>query len=169
MQRFEDFVDELSGLQSQMQNRRATVQASLRIPVSMHAGARQTFLEELGRGIKREINKLSEPQSYFANELRHLVTTDIVAIVDICDRAIAHPASQPELEYALVQLFKTSGLLQILPRQGEPFKIAEQDLIEVAQAVGRSMTVAQVIARGFYYKDYGNETLLRKAGVSVFR
>ena len=53
MQRVEAFVNELSGLQTQMQNRRLTIETTLRVAVSLHTGARQTFLDELGRGIRR--------------------------------------------------------------------------------------------------------------------
>lgn len=163
-------LNELSGLQAQLQNRRATVETKLRIPVSMHTGARQTFLDELGRGIKREIDKLNAPESYFEGELERLITADIIAIVDICDKKVAPPpGSRPELEAALKQLFEQAGLRPILPHQGEPFKTAEQDLIEMAQGGGQSLTVAQVITRGFYYKHRDNETLLRKAGVTVYR
>lgn len=169
-QRAEALFAELSGLQFQLQNRRATVETTLRIPVSMHAGARQTFLDELGRGIRRELDKLHEPESYFEGELERLITADLIAIVDICDRKVAPPpGARAELEVTLKQLFEKAGLRPILPQRGEPFKTAEQDLIEMAQGGGQSLTVAQVITRGFYYKHNGNETLLRKAGVSVYR
>lgn len=169
MQRVEAFVNELSRLQSQMQSRRATIETTLRVAVSMHAGARQTFLDELGRGIKREIDKLSDPESYFEGEMERVITSDLIAIVDICDKTITPPPGRPELEAALKQLFEKAGLGQILPNQGEAFKTAEQDLVEMAQGSGKSLTVAQVITRGFYYKHRDIETLLRKAGVSVYR
>src|ERR1043166_1509173 len=120
MQRVEAFVNELSGLQSQMQSRRATIETTLHIPVSMHAGARQTFLDELGRGIKREIDKLNDPVSYFEGELERTITADLIAIVDICDKTVAPPpGSRPDLETALKQLFEQAGLRQILPHQNE--------------------------------------------------
>jgi len=170
MQRVEAFVNELSGLQSQMQSRRATIETTLNVPVSMHAGARQTFLDELGRGIKREIDKLNDPQNYFEGELERLITADLIAIVDICDKTIAPPPGRPELEAALKQLFERAGLSPILPHQRDPFKTGEQDLIEMAQGGGGpSLTVAQVITRGFYYTHRDNKTLLRKAGVTVYR
>jgi hypothetical protein len=168
-QRVEALVAELSSLQSQLQNRRATIETTLIIPVSMHTGARQTFLDELGRGIRREIDKLNEPESYFEGELERTITANLIAIVDICDKKVAPPpGTRPELEAALKQLFEQAGLRQILPRRGEPFKTAEQDLVEMAQG-GQSLTVAQVITRGFYYKHRDNETLLRKASVTVYR
>jgi molecular chaperone GrpE (heat shock protein) len=170
MQRVEAFVNELSGLQSQMRSRRATIETTLRVAVSMHAGARQTFLDELGRGIKREIDKLNDPESYFEGEMERVITSDIIAIVDICDKTVAPPPSaRPDLEAALKQLFEQAGLRPILPRRGEPFKTAEQDLIEMAPGAGQSLTVAQVVTRGFYYKHRDNETLLRKASVTVYR
>jgi hypothetical protein len=170
MQRVDAFVNELRGLQSEMQTRRATIETVLHVPVSMHAGARQTFLDELGRGIRREIDKLNDPQSYFEGQLERLVTADLIAIVDICDKKVGPPpGSRPDLEAVLKRLFEQAGLRHILPSQGEAFKTAEQDLIEMAQGAGKSLTVAQVITRGFFYKHRDNETLLRKAGVSVFR
>jgi len=169
-QRIDTLATELSGLQTQLQNRRATVETTLRIPVSTYVGARQTFLDELGRGIKREVNKLNDPESYFASELEHLITTDIVALVDLCDQKIAYPGSSSELESSLTQLFEQAGLRDIVPRQGDPFKMAEQDLIQmVTEVPGKSLTVAQVIKRGFFYKQRTNEILLRKAGVTAYR
>lgn len=169
IQQFEAFVNELSGLQSQMQTRRAIIETIVHVPVSLHAGARQTFLDELGRGIRREIDKLNDPQKYFEGEMDRLITTDLIAIVDICDKTVAPLPGRPELESALKLLFEQAGLRAILPHQGEAFKTAEQDLIEMAQGSGKSLTVAQVITRGFYYKHRDNETLLRKAGVMVYR
>jgi hypothetical protein len=168
--RFDSVVAELAGLQSQLQTRRATVETTLRVPVSLHAGARQSFLDELGRGIRREVDKLSQPDLYFEGELERLITADLIAVVDICDKKIGLPPGSPaELEGALKRLFDAAGLRPILPRQGEPFKTAEQDLIEMAQSAGQSLTVERVITRGFYYKHRDSETLLRKAGVTVHR
>lgn len=172
LQRVQAFVDELGGLQSQLQTRRATIETKLSIPVSMHAGARQTFLDELGRGIKREIDKLNEPESYFKGELERLITAELIPVVDICDskKVAPPPSNQRELEGALNQLFEQAGLRPILPSRGEPFKTAEQDLIEMVQGGGgQSLTVQQVSRRGFYYKQDDAETLLRKASVTVHR
>ncbi len=171
IQRVETVVSDLLGLQAQLQSRRAIIETKLRIPVSMHAGARQTFLDELGRGIRREIDKFTEPESYFEGELERSITADLIAIVDICDKKVASsPGTRPELEAALKRLFEEAGLRQILPQPREPFKTSEQDLVEMVQGRGEpSLTVAQVMTRGFYYKHRDNETLLRKAGVSVYR
>jgi hypothetical protein len=170
MQSVEALLTDLIGLLAQLQTRRATVETTLRIPVSMYAGARQTFLDELGRGIRREIEKLKDPENYFESELSRVITTEVISIVDICDKKIASaPGNQPELEGTLKRLFEEAGLRSILPRPGEPFKTAEQDLIEMDKGAGPSMTVAHVITRGFYFMHRDNETLLRKAGVAVYR
>jgi hypothetical protein len=169
VRRVEALVSELSELQHQLQTRRATIETTLRIPVSTQAGERQTFLDQLGHGIKHEIDKLKDPASYFEGELERLIGSDLIAIVDICDTKVAPPAARPELEVTLKQLFEQAGLRQILPRPGEPFVTAEQDLIEVVRkAGGQSMTVAQVLTRGFYDHHRDKETLLRKAGVTVY-
>jgi ElaB/YqjD/DUF883 family membrane-anchored ribosome-binding protein len=171
LQRARSLVAELSGLHAQLQSRRLTIETTMHIPVSAHPGARQTFTDELGRGLRREIDKLSDPQSYFEGDLKRLITSDVIAIVDICDKKVAPPpGAHPELETALKQMFEQAGLRDIVPRQGEPFRAAEQDLVQMVQGeAGRSLTVAEVITRGFYYKDGDNETLLRKAGVTVYR
>jgi hypothetical protein len=161
----EKLVTDLSGMQSELQDRRTV----LHVPVSLHAGARETFLDGLGRGIKREIEKLDDPESYFEGELERLITADLITIVDICDRSVAKPpGSGKELESALQELFNQAGLRAILPSRGEPFKTAEQDLLQMTQG-GPSLTVALVETRGFYYKHRDKETLLRKAGVMVYR
>ena len=161
---------ELAGLQSQLATRRATVETTLRVPVSLHAGARQSFLDELGRGIRREVDKLSDPQSHFAGELKRLVTDAVVPLVDICDKKVAGPGTQPELESGLNYLSAQAELLPVLPRPGDAFRPAEQEMLRVVQgAPGQSMCVAQVLTRGFYYAQPDGRTLLRKAGVIVYR
>ncbi|MEK6280187.1 MAG: nucleotide exchange factor GrpE [Acidobacteriota bacterium] len=171
LQRAEALLAKISGLQTQFQSRKITIETTLRIPVSAYEGARQTFLDELGRGIRSEIDKLGDPQNYFEGDLERLVTADLIAIVDICDKKVCSPpGSYAELEAALKQLFQHAGLREIVPRPGEPFGTAEQDLIQMVPGdPGKSMTVAQVITRGFYYTHRDNETLLRKAGVVVYR
>ena len=171
LQQFQTFTDELSELQSQLQKRRGLIEAKLFIPVSLHGGARQDFLDALGYSIKRVMDKLAEPESYFEGQLERLITAHLIAVVDICDQKVAPPpGSHRELENTLKQLFDQAGLRQILPREREPFKTAEQDLIEMDQSgKGPSLTIAKVTTRGFYYKHGENETLLRKAGVIVYR
>jgi hypothetical protein len=161
---------ELAGLQSQLQTRRATVETTLRVPVSLHAGARQSFLDELGRGIRREVDKLSDPLSHFAGELKRLASAAVIPLVDICDKKVAPPGARSELEAALNNLLAQAGLLPILPRPGEPFRAAEHDFVRTVPAgPGKSMCVAQVVTRGFYHEQPDGKTLLRKAGVTVYR
>ena len=164
LQEVERLVTDLSAMQSQLQDRRTV----LHIPVSLHAGARQTFLDGLGRGIKREIEKLDDPERYFESELERLVTAHLIAIVDICDKGVATPGTRTELEGSLNRLFEAADLSPILPSRGEPFKAVQHDLIETVPG-GQSLTVSDVVIRGFYYKHRDKETLLRKAGVKVYR
>lgn len=170
-ERAEALLAKISGLQNQLQSRKLTLETTLRIPVSAYPGARQTFIEELGRGIRSELDKLADPQNYFEGDLERLVTADLIAIVDICDKKVSLPVgSDSEVESLLQQLFEQAGLRPILPSSGEPFGTAEQDLVQmVPGAPGTSMTVAEVVIRGFYYTHRANETLLRKAGVMVYR
>lgn len=170
-ERAEALLAKISGLQNQLQSRKLTLETTLRIPVSAYPGARQTFIEELGRGIRSELDKLADPQNYFEGDLERLVTADLIAIVDICDKKVSLPVgSDSEVESLLQQLFQQAGLRPILPSSGEPFGTAEQDLVQmVPGAPGTSMTVAEVVIRGFYYTHRTNETLLRKAGVMVYR
>lgn len=168
LQRAEALVDDISGLQSQLQNRRVNIETTLRISVSTHPSARQTFLEELGRGIKRETDKLTDPEGFFARELERLITSDVVGLVDICDKNISQQS--PELDSLLQELFEKSGLRTVVPREGETFRTSEHDLVQMVPGEpGKSLRVAQVISRGFYYKNRENDSLLRKAGVNVYR
>lgn len=169
LQRAEALAADLESFQVQLQNRRATIETRLSVPVSLHAGARQTFLDQLGRGIRHEIDKLSEPQRYFANELKRLVTNDIISVVEVCD-SIAHPGTRPELESALGLLFMHAGLRPILPRPSEPVRLAEHEIVNTLPGgTGKSKSIAQVIKRGFYYCEEDSETLLRKCRVAVYR
>jgi hypothetical protein len=169
--RAEALLTKISDLQSQLQSRKLSLETTLRIPVSAYPGARQTLIEELGRGIRSELDKLADLQNYFEGDLERLITADLIAIVDICDKKVSLPVgSDSEVESLLQQLFLHAGLRPILPSSGEPFGTAEQDLIQmVPGAPGTSMTVAEVVTRGFYYTHRDNETLLRKAGVMVYR
>jgi hypothetical protein len=170
LQRADLLAAELASLQGQLQDRRSSIETTLRIPVSLHAGARQTFLNELGRGVRREIDKLSDPQSHFVRELNRLITNDIASVVDVCDTIIAHPGTHPELEAVLGTLLTHAGLRNILPRQGDPFKAAEHEMVRaIASGPGKSMSIAQVTRRGFYHVQSDSETLLRRAAVAVYR
>lgn len=170
LQRSAALAAEVASLQSQLQSRRLIIDTTLRIPISAYSGARQTFTDELGRGIKHEIDKLSEPQKHFAAELKRLTTTDVIAVVDICDKEISHPGVRPDLEAALIRLFKHAGLRHIVPRSGEPLKAVEHDMIETVQnGSGRSSGIAHVVKRGFFSDHEDDKTLLRKAGVAVYR
>ena len=169
LQRAEVLAAELEGLQVQLQNRRATIETRLSVPVSVHAGARQSFLDQLGRGIRHEIDKLSEPQSYFATELKRLVMNDVISVIDVCD-SIAHPGTRPELESALSLLCRHVGLRPILPLPSEPVRVAEHEIVKTLPGgPGKSKSIAQVIERGFYYCEEDSGTLLRKCRVAVYR
>ena len=169
--RAEALLARINDLQGQMQTRKLTIETTLRIPCSAYAGARQTLIEELGRGIRSELDKLANPQDYFEGDLERLVTADLIAIVDICDKKVSlSVGADSEVESVLQQLFQHAGLRPILPSSGDPFGTAEQDLIQMVPGVpGTSMTVAEVVTRGFYYMHRDNETLLRKAGVMIYR
>jgi hypothetical protein len=163
LQEVEKLVADLSAMQSELRDRRTV----LHIPVSLHSGARQTFLDGLGRGIKREIEKLDDPEKYFQGELERLITSNLIPVVDICDGIASH-GLRPELEETLKRLFAEANLSPIVPVRGEPFRAANHDLIETVSG-GASLTVSEVVLRGFYYNHNDDLTLLRKAGVKVYR
>jgi hypothetical protein len=171
LRRAEELLAEVGELHTQLQTRKLSIDTTLRFPVSAYPGARQSFLDELGRGIRSAIDKFADPKNYFEGDLERIVTADLIAIVDICDNDVSPPpGSHAELEAALKQLFEQAGLREIIPRVGQPFGTGEQDLVEmVPGAPGTNMTVAAVITRGFYFTHRDNETLLRKAGVKVYR
>ncbi|HEX8174604.1 MAG TPA: nucleotide exchange factor GrpE [Pyrinomonadaceae bacterium] len=160
---------EVSGLQPQLQSRQLEIKTTLRIPVSAHPGARRTFLEELAQGLMREIDKLSDPKNYFENELESLATSDIVNLTDICDQRFGRK-EQSELEKSLQHLFEQAGLRDIVPKPEESFKTSEQELVEMVPGKPQDrLKIAEVLTRGFILKREGQDTLLRKAGVKVYR
>jgi hypothetical protein len=185
-----DVATELSAMQSQLRSRQLTLELAARLPlpgehadmdsaydsklrasVSAHPSARYSFLEELGFAVKREIDKLRDPQSYFRRQLEKLATSDLVAVAEICDKQAGGPGKNAELELSLQTLFSHSGLRSILPRPKDPFKAAEQNLIQIISGGGPadSQKISRVVSRGFFYKNGENERLLRKAGVEVYR
>jgi methyl-accepting chemotaxis protein len=160
---------EMSGLQPQLQSRQLEIKTTLHIPVSAHPGARRTFLEELAQGLMREIDKLCDPKNYFENELESLATSDVINLTDICDQRFGRK-EQGELEKSLQRLFEQVGLEDILPKPKESFKTSEQELVEMVPGEPQDrLKIAEVLTRGFILKRDGQETLLRKAGVKVYR
>lgn len=161
---------DLSTLQSQIQSRQfEVITTSLRFPITAHSGARRTFLEELALGLKREIEKLSNPKNYFENQLESLATSEVISLADICDHRIGRKEDS-ELEQALQELFAQAGLCDIVPKRKDAFKTVEQELVEMVPGEPQDrLKVAEVLTRGFVYKRNEQETLLRKAGVKVYR
>jgi hypothetical protein len=171
VQNAKEIADNIESVQSQLQNRTPELRANLCIKFSAHENARYTFLEELGLAIKREIDRIRDPQGYFRRELERLVTGDIIEVSGICDKQITDgPGRNPELERALQSLFNSAGLKSILPTVGESFDATEQNLIQMlfSQSI-QYQKIAEVVSRGFYYNDGKKDVLLRKAGVKVHR
>lgn len=161
-------ASDLKHFSSQLKSR----QLNFNIRVSAHAGARDPFLAELGSAIKRELDKLRDPQAFWKHELERLATSHVIPVVDIYDKELARShSSDGEIEKSLSALFAQTGLSPIRPQPGEPFKPADQNLIQmVAGPAGNSQKIARVFSRGFNYTDKdGNKRLIRKAGVEIYR
>lgn len=161
-------ASDLKHFSSQLKSR----QLNFNIRVAAHAGARDPFLAELGSAIKRELDKLRDPQAFWKHELERLATSHVIPVVDIYDKEIARfHSSDGEIEKSLNALFAQTGLSPIKPQPGEPFKPADQNLIQmVAGPAGSSQKIARVFSRGFNYTDKdGNKRLIRKAGVEIYR
>lgn len=161
-------ASDLKHFSSQLKSR----QLNFNIRVSAHAGARDPFLAELGSAIKRELDKLRDPRAFWKHELERLATSHVIPVVDIYDKEIARShSSDGEIEKSLNALFVQTGLSPIRPQPGEPFKPADQNLIQmVAGPAGNSQKIARVFSRGFNYTDKdGNKRLIRKAGVEIYR
>lgn len=158
----------VSSLQGQPQNLTVT----LDLPVGKSTEGRANFLENLGKAIKDQIDRLHDPHAFWSKELEDFATSDIVALADICDVEVTggRPGSNPELERSLCELFRQAGLKTIVPSVGDPFKPGEQHLIEmVLGSPANSQTIQRVVKRGFYYTGNAKEQLIRKAGVNVYR
>jgi hypothetical protein len=167
--RAKEIDDYLASVQSQLQNRTLEIKPHVRF--SAHENARYTFIEELGLAIKRELDRIRDPQGYFRRELHQLAISGVVTISDICDKQITgRPGYNQEIENALQALFQSAGLRSILPRPGESFDATEQHLVEMlyTQPI-QYQTIAEVVSRGFYYYDGKKDVLHRKAGVKVYR
>ena len=164
-------TSELAMINWQLHSRHLTFQTTLSLPVGAYQGARDTFLEELGKAVKREIDKLRDPRRHWSKELERLTTSSILAITDICDiDVMGRPGANKELEQSLGELFKQAGLRPIMPEPGTDFKPREQHLIQmVAGSPADSQKIKRVVRRGFYYIMNGKEQLIRKAGVEVYR
>ena len=172
VERVRQILSELNAFYSQLTDRQVDLFITgLRIPTAIHAGARDSFLDELGAALKREIEKLRQPAAYFERQFRQLATSEIVAITDICDKKISQsPGSNSDFESDLQMLFKHTGLESILPRAGDDFQSSSQDLVEVVSALepGLNRKVARVISRGFSYEEDSRKDLLRKAAVVIY-
>lgn len=153
---------EITTIQSQLQNR--DIQLDLHIRVSAGPSGYALFLEELGRAVKQAIDKLTDPQAYIQHQLDRLICADVLVAVDACDRRLAPPGENPELERALKNVFQAAHLKPIAPIAMEPFQAGEHNIVEFV-AGGRPQAIARTIKRGFYYHDQ----LLRKADVAVYK
>ncbi|MCS6805451.1 MAG: nucleotide exchange factor GrpE [Acidobacteriota bacterium] len=153
---------EITTIQSQLQNRDITL--DLHIRVSAGPSGYALFLEELGRAVKQAIDKLTDPQAYIQHQLDRLICGDVLMAVDVCDRRLAPPGENPELERALKNVFQAAHLKPIAPIAMEPFQAGEHNIVEFV-AGGRPQAIARTIRRGFYYQDQ----LLRKADVAVYK
>jgi hypothetical protein len=153
---------EVISLQTQLQNRE--IQLDLQIRVSASPGGHAIFLEELGRAVKQAIDKFTDPQAYIEHRLDRLAVGEVIPVVDLCDRDIAPPGQNAELEQTLKELFRAAQLKQIFPIAMEPFQPTEHNIVELVPD-GRSQAIARVIKRGLYYKDQ----VLRKADVAVYK
>jgi molecular chaperone GrpE (heat shock protein) len=158
----------VSSLQGQPQNLTVT----LDLPVGKSTDGRAMFLENLGKAIKDQIDRLDDPHAFWSKELEVFATSDIVALADICDVEVmgGRPGSKPELERSLYELFRQAGLEDIVPTLGGPFEPGEQHLIDmVPGSPTNSQTISRVVKRGFYYTGNAKKQLIRKAGVNVYR
>lgn len=161
-------ASELKQFSSQLKCR----QLNFNVRVSAHTGARDSFLAELGAAIKRELDKLRDPQTFWKHELERLATSHVIAAVDIYDKEAARVTSlDGEVEKSLKTLFAQTRLSPIRPQPGEPFRPADQNMIQmVAGPASSSQKIARVFSRGFSYTDRnGHERLIRKAGVEIYR
>jgi hypothetical protein len=160
-------ASELNQFSSQLKCR----QLNFNVRVSAHSGARDSFLAELGTAIKRELDKLQDPQTFWTHELERLATSHVIAAVDIYDKEVARRSSDGEVEKSLSALFAQTRLSSITPQPGEPFRPADQNLMQMVEGpAGSSQKIARVVSRGFIYncKD-GRPRLIRKASVEIYR
>lgn len=164
-----ELSSELRQLQEHLKSGNLKMTASLEIPVEAQPGARTSFLEELSQAVRREVDKWRNPRGHWESELDRFVRNDVVSVVDACDKEVTEgPGKDTEIEECLRSLFEEAGLRQILPKQGEPFKPAEQNLTQKVGDGGPKDRIARVTSRGFYFLDGGKEQLIRKASVEVY-
>jgi len=169
-ERAKDLASELRNASS-LQGQPRTFKITLDFPAAKFTKAREIFLEDLGKAVKEQIDRLDDPHAFWSKELEVFATSDIVALADICDVEVTgRPGSNQELEQSLTELFRQAGLTAIVPAPGEPFKPGEQHLIEmVSGPSANSQKIKRVVKRGFYYTGNEKDRLIRKAGVDVFR
>lgn len=166
LQRAREIAAELRQLQDGLNSRELNVKLDTTVPIGQ--GAREPFLERLSRAVRREVDKLRNPREHYERKLDLFVKGDILNVVDICDKEVTKPGANADAEAGLRTLFETAGLKQILPKKDDPFKPAEQDVIQMVSG-GTSDRIARVVSRGFYYQNDGREQLVRKACVDVYR
>jgi hypothetical protein len=178
MEKLEPYVErakalahELGEVSGQLNSKAQGFRTTLTVPVAKYEGGREGFLEELGKAVRREMEKLRDPQQHWSKELERLATSEIVAVTDICDIEVTgRPGGDKELERSLSELFREAGLRAIVPEVGEPFRPSEQHLTQMfAGSASDSQKIKKVQVRGFYYMANGKERLLRKAKVEVYR
>lgn len=171
LQRADTLLSELKRVQAQLQSGKVTLNVS--VPLTSQPGAGGSFLRDLSAAVRREIDKLRNPRQHWELEVERFVRGEILNVVDICDKEVTTaPGTDADLEVSLRDLFALAGLKPILPAPGEPYKPAEQELIQMIGGgpPGSSQKIARVFSRGFYCRGGdGGTQLLRKASVEIYR
>ncbi len=157
--------EELAGLLAQTESRNLRLVFS----VDFFAGSnRESLLDGMAESLKKEVVKLAAAPAYFDQRAGRVLTTAAAVVADFSDCYVDPQRSDPGLQERLGSIFNVAGVSPITPGQNEDFRPAEHSLVEMLPRTNRSgppQTVAQVVARGFRYRDQ----VIRKAAVVLYQ
>lgn len=158
--------NELLDWRSQQGQQRLKLRFMVEVPT--YEGARRTIMDALATGLEDQIKKLQDSNGHFQYRFDQLATTGATYVTDLCDKELDRARTDAEIQNSLAELFKAAGLEEIAPKKHDAFRPSEQSVVQLIPGRSgqeRSQTVAQLVTRGFRYKN----NLVRKASVMLYR
>jgi uncharacterized coiled-coil protein SlyX len=144
-----------------------TLQLDFRVSFSTSPASKETIAEALAGGLRREILKLAEPQTYFDRRLRSIGLRAAQTSIEYLDRSADLARKNETFQSAFNVLLHAAGLTAIVPREGDSYSPQEHQVEQTqpSQDLTRSHTVARVVARGL--RQDGR--VVRKAAVWLYQ
>ena len=153
---------EIQEIRAAAEQQATPVNLAFKLPTS--SLSRQKITDAVATAMASEVNRFSDPTTHYSNKVNQVLVQLAQAAADFADAHIDPDRRNMELQAALTELLDVCGVLEISPRQNDPFQAMHHINSSLVEG-GPSGRVARVIQRGL---SRGSE-IIRKANVSVYR